>query len=63
MPIYNARIGVSTKGCTMYLSCGIPCCDCVKRNHKSVSRESFVNEVIQLKETIGKKITKEVGQC
>ena len=27
--IYNAaRIGVSTKGCTMYLSCGIPCSDC-----------------------------------
>jgi dCMP deaminase len=26
--IYNAaRIGVSTKGCTMYLSCGIPCSD------------------------------------
>lgn len=29
--IYNAaRIGVSTKGCTMYLSCGIPCCDCAR---------------------------------
>tara|TARA_B100001564_G_scaffold359178_1_gene379980 strand:+ start:938 stop:1393 length:456 start_codon:yes stop_codon:yes gene_type:complete len=27
--IYNAaRIGVSTKGCTMYLTCGIPCADC-----------------------------------
>ena len=29
--IYNAaRIGVSTKGCTMYLSCGIPCVDCTR---------------------------------
>ena len=29
--IYNAaRIGVSTKGCTMYLSCGIPCSDCAR---------------------------------
>ena len=29
--IYNAaRIGVSTKGCTMYLSCGIPCSDCTR---------------------------------
>ena len=29
--IYNAaRIGVSTKGCTMYLSCGVPCSDCAR---------------------------------
>ena len=29
--IYNAaRIGVSTKGCTMYLTCGIPCSDCCR---------------------------------
>ena len=29
--IYNAaRIGVSTKGTTMYLSCGIPCVDCAR---------------------------------
>tara|TARA_B100000900_G_scaffold360226_1_gene332173 strand:+ start:1314 stop:1772 length:459 start_codon:yes stop_codon:yes gene_type:complete len=29
--IYNAaRIGVSTKGTTMYLSCGIPCSDCAR---------------------------------
>lgn len=29
--IYNAaRIGVSTKGCTMYLTCGIPCADCCR---------------------------------
>lgn len=29
--IYNAaRIGVSTKGCTMYLTCGIPCSDCAR---------------------------------
>lgn len=27
--IYNAaRIGVSTKGTTMYLTCGVPCADC-----------------------------------
>lgn len=29
--IFNAaRIGVSTKGATMYLSCGIPCSDCAR---------------------------------
>ena len=29
--IYNAaRIGVSTKGCTMYLTCDIPCADCAR---------------------------------
>jgi dCMP deaminase len=29
--LYNAaRIGVSTKGTTMYLTCGIPCTDCAK---------------------------------
>lgn len=29
--IYNAaRIGVSTKECTMYLTCGIPCADCCR---------------------------------
>ena len=29
--IYNAaRIGVSTKGCTIYLTCGIPCADCAR---------------------------------
>jgi len=29
--IYNAaRIGVSTKGCTMYLTCGMPCADCMR---------------------------------
>jgi len=29
--IYNAaRIGVSTKGCTMYLTCGMPCADCAR---------------------------------
>jgi dCMP deaminase len=25
-----ARIGVSTKGCKMYMSCGIPCTDCAR---------------------------------
>lgn len=29
--IYNAaRIGVSTRDCTMYLTCGIPCADCAR---------------------------------
>jgi len=29
--IYNAsRIGVSTKECTMYLTCGMPCADCAR---------------------------------
>jgi len=29
--LYNAaRIGVSSKGCTMYLTCGIPCADCAR---------------------------------
>jgi dCMP deaminase len=29
--IYNAaRIGVSTTGCTMYLTCGMPCADCAR---------------------------------
>lgn len=29
--IYNAAlIGVSTKGCVMYLTCGIPCSDCAR---------------------------------
>lgn len=29
--IYNAaRIGVSTMGCTMYMSCGVPCPDCAR---------------------------------
>ena len=29
--LYNAAlIGVSTKNCTMYLTCGIPCSDCAR---------------------------------
>lgn len=29
--IFNAALtGVSTKGCTMYLTCGIPCSDCTR---------------------------------
>jgi dCMP deaminase len=28
--INAARIGVSTKGTTMYLTCGMPCCDCTR---------------------------------
>ena len=25
-----ARNGLSTDGCTMYMTCGLPCCDCAK---------------------------------
>ena len=25
-----SKIGVSTKDCTMYLNCGVPCCDCAR---------------------------------
>lgn len=29
--LYNAaKIGVSTKDCTIYLNCGVPCCDCAR---------------------------------
>jgi len=28
--INAARIGVSTLGCTMYMTCGIPCADCAR---------------------------------
>ena len=29
--IYNAaRIGVSTKGSKMYMTCGVPCADCAR---------------------------------
>jgi dCMP deaminase len=28
--INAALIGVSTKGCTMYMTCGIPCADCAR---------------------------------
>ena len=62
--IYNAaRIGVSTKGCTMYLSCGIPCVDCARGIIIQVSHESFVNEELPPKVNIGKRITKGVGRC
>ena len=29
--INAARVGVSTNGCTMYMSCGIPCKECIKK--------------------------------
>ena len=54
------RIGVSTKDCTMYLSCGIPCSDCCRGIiNILVLKEYFVNEVMLQKENIGKN-TKEV---
>ena len=28
--VESARSGLSTDGCTMYMSCGLPCCDCAK---------------------------------
>jgi dCMP deaminase len=44
--IYNAaRIGVSTKGCTMYLSCGIPCADCARGIINAGIRKVFVEKV------------------
>lgn len=44
--IYNAaRIGVSTKGCTMYLSCGIPCADCARGIINAGIRKVFIEKV------------------
>jgi dCMP deaminase len=41
--IYNAaRIGVSTKGCRMYLTCGVPCSDCARGIINSGIVEIFV---------------------
>lgn len=41
--IYNAaRIGVSTKGCRMYLTCGVPCADCARGIINSGIVEIFV---------------------
>ena len=41
--IYNAaRIGVSTKGCTMYLTCGIPCADCCRGIINSGIKEIYI---------------------
>ena len=43
--IYNAaRIGVSTKGCTMFLTCDIPCADCARGNNKCWYYKSIRND-------------------
>ena len=48
--IYNAaRIGVSTKGCTMYLSCGIPCVDCTRGIINSVITRIFCEKGVTTK--------------
>ena len=60
--IYNAaRIGVSTKGCTMYLSCGIPCW-IVRGIINDWYHENFCERGNTTKGGIGKKITKS-DQC
>jgi dCMP deaminase len=44
--IYNAaRIGVSTKGTTMYLSCGLPCADCARGIINSGVKRIFCERV------------------
>jgi dCMP deaminase len=44
--IYNAaRIGVSTKGTTMYLSCGLPCADCARGIINSGIKRIFCERV------------------
>lgn len=43
--IYNAaRIGVSTKGCTMYLTCGMSCPDCARAIIQSGISKVYINE-------------------
>ena len=37
-----ARIGVSTKDCSMYLTCGVPCSDCCRGIINAVLREYIV---------------------
>jgi dCMP deaminase len=44
--IYNAaRIGVSTKGTTIYLSCGLPCADCARGIINSGIKRIFCERV------------------
>ena len=41
--IYNAaRIGVSTKGCDMYLSCDMPCVDCTRAIIQSGIKKVYI---------------------
>jgi dCMP deaminase len=43
--LYNAaKIGVSTKDCTMYLNCGIPCCDCARGIINSGIKQIYICE-------------------
>ena len=43
--IYNAaKIGVSTKDCTMYLNCGTPCCDCTRGIINSGIKKIYICE-------------------
>ena len=43
--LYNAaKIGVSTKDCTMYLNCGIPCCDCARGIINSGIKKIYICE-------------------
>lgn len=43
--IYNAaRIGVSTKGCIMYMTCGMPCADCARAIINSGIREIVIEQ-------------------
>jgi dCMP deaminase len=44
--IYNAaRIGVSTKGCRMYCTCGVPCADCAIAIIQCGIREVWVKQM------------------
>ena len=44
--IYNAaRIGVSTLGCRMYCTCGIPCSDCAIAIIQAGIKEVWVNQM------------------
>jgi dCMP deaminase len=39
-----ARIGVSTKGSKMYLTCGVPCADCMRNIINSGIKEIWIDE-------------------
>ena len=62
--IYNAaRIGVSTKGCTMYLTCGIPCADCARGIINAGISRIFVRELKDRVHKSGKIQLKGVWIC
>ena len=57
--IYNAaRIGVSTKGCTMYLTCGLPCTECCR----GIINAGITKVVCSTKEVAKGEHYKEMGQ-